>query len=1152
MVLEGGDQDLVYGNAQGSETRHEKIFVSVRLRPLNEKEINSNDFADWECINNTTVIFKNCLGERSMYPNAYNFDRVFGNDCSTKKVYEEAAKEVALSVLNGINSSVFAYGQTSSGKTFTMTGITHYAVSDIYDYIEKHKEREFVMKFSAIEIYNEHVRDLLSSDPTPLRCLDDPERGTVVERLTEEVLTDRGHLLELIAVCEAQRQTGETCLNETSSRSHQVLRLTIESSARRFGGGNSSMLSANVNFVDLAGSERTSQTLSTGTRLKEGSHINRSLLTLGKVIRTLSKGPKGHVPYRDSKLTRILHNSLGGNARTAIICTMSPAHSHLEQTRNTLLFASCAKQVNTNAQVNVVMSDKALVKQLKRELAKLETELKTMSSVSSKGDVTSILREKELQIEKMEKEMKELSRQRDLAQSRVEELLRSTARNQLSRPQEDGSSHKTTGSREKISWLDDSSVTSDLSDYQRLDVDLATSESFQYLDEHSEFDFSTHRSDVLDHYEHNATPDFVPDDHSSQWEVMTTTTTRTDEDMEDNCKEVRCIEVEEASINRKTNLTGPLVAFSRDIIEKEREKEKEVEKDCVTENEFVVSVEENKEKEGKTTKDEEKHGVTEKVCLVSAEKKEEIVSPRSEKDALVTEKVHAVPPQEKEEIESIYPEDDTMAPENKLSSDKKNGMLSDCSPADNAALTTAKDYSISSEKDRESENDLNHSDVECEVLVSEKENTRLAEEVEERLLDDSNAEHDETSAERESGILSENNEKLETDHSEAEYDALVKRIKVLQKTIDCLVNLNSQEHYCPSPMESDRLSNRGLNFGRSRSCKAVISTVSDTPVFEKTVQHHRDQSFAGFDQVRNSERPKGLPKNDGIIANISRLGFSTSIREAIRNEMEKDVKNSEGSDNFSIYSSVAGTNEDAKHDIDKQSEDEMDDVMEEESEPKYSESTDSVRDITSYGMQERDCMSEGAPSSVQSPLNWSEEFEIMRSKIVELWHACHIPLVHRTYFYLLFKGDPSDKLYLEVELRRLSFIKNRFDQGQKIVMDGQIYTPSSSIKALNQEREMLMKQMYKKIPAQERESVFEKWGIAMNGKQRRHQLAHRLWTDSKDMQHTRQSASLVARLVGFVDDGQVPKEMFVGPSLTPKTILNRRSYSWKSGMSSLA
>ncbi|KAM2966586.1 hypothetical protein FF1_026968 [Malus domestica] len=178
------------------------------------------------------------------------------------------------------------------------------------------------------------------------------------------------------------------------------------------------------NFVDHAGSERASQTLSAGARLKEGCHINRSLLTLGTVIRKLSKGRSGHVPYRDSKLTRILQSSLGGNARTTIICTMSPAHSHVEQSRNTLLFASCAKEVTTSAQVNVVMSDKALVKHLQKELTRLENELRGSGHKIVSADSSTILREKDLQIEKLKKEVSELTQQRDLAQSQVKDLVR--------------------------------------------------------------------------------------------------------------------------------------------------------------------------------------------------------------------------------------------------------------------------------------------------------------------------------------------------------------------------------------------------------------------------------------------------------------------------------------------------------------------------------------------------------------------------------------------------------------------------------------------------------------------------------------------------------------------------------------------------------
>ncbi|KAL0376191.1 UNVERIFIED_CONTAM: Kinesin-like protein KIN-7C [Sesamum calycinum] len=361
--------DKLQGMGNGTE---EKILVLVRLRPLSEKEIARNEVADWNA--STQPPF--CTGTAS------KSDRVFRGDCRTREVYDEGIKDIVLSVVGGINSTVFAYGQTSSGKTYTMNGITEYAVADIYDYIQK--------------------------------------RGTIIEKLTEETLRDRNHLKELLSICEAQ--IGETSLNETSSRSHQILRLTIESSAREFiGKGNSTTLAASVNFVDLAGSERASQALSVGQRLKEGCHINRSLLTLGTVIRKLSKGRHGHINYRDSKLTRILQPALGGNARTAIICTLSPARSHVEQSRNTLLFASCAKEVSTNAKVNVVMSDKALVKHLQKEVARLESELRTPGSVCDHG---ALLRKKDMQIEKLEKEIRELKKQRDLAHSRIDDLLR--------------------------------------------------------------------------------------------------------------------------------------------------------------------------------------------------------------------------------------------------------------------------------------------------------------------------------------------------------------------------------------------------------------------------------------------------------------------------------------------------------------------------------------------------------------------------------------------------------------------------------------------------------------------------------------------------------------------------------------------------------
>ncbi|KAI9123655.1 hypothetical protein K1719_004955 [Acacia pycnantha] len=409
-----GEQMVKWEKMHSVSGREEKILVLVRLRPLSDKEIAVNEVADWECINDTTILYRNTLREGSTFPSAYTFDRVFQGDCSTKQVYEEGAKEIALSVVSGINSSIFAYGQTS--------------------------KRAFVLKFSAIEIYNEVIRDL-STENNALRLRDDPERGTIVEKLTEETLRDWAHLKELLSFCEAQRQVGETYLNEKSSRSHQIISLTVESSAREFlGKGNSTTLAASV-------------ALSAGARLKEGCHINRSLLTLGTVIRKLSKERQGHINYRDSKLTRILQPCLGGNARTAIVCTLSTARSHVEQTRNTLLFACCAKEVTTKAQVNVVMSDKALVKHLQKEVERLESELKTPAYAASNCDYPALLRKKDLQIEKMGKEIRELTMQRDLAQSRVQDLLQMV-----------GNDHKSTKEVDDA-WEDDCSVSESSSIY---------------------------------------------------------------------------------------------------------------------------------------------------------------------------------------------------------------------------------------------------------------------------------------------------------------------------------------------------------------------------------------------------------------------------------------------------------------------------------------------------------------------------------------------------------------------------------------------------------------------------------------------------------------------------------------------------------------
>ncbi|KAL5713567.1 hypothetical protein ACHQM5_015631 [Ranunculus cassubicifolius] len=958
-----GDEMIHMEKALDVAAHDERIMVSVRLRPLNGKEISKNDVSDWECINDNTVLYRNAINERSMYPNAYTFDRVFGHDSPTKKVYDEAAKDVALSVVSGINASIFAYGQTSSGKTYTMSGITEFTVEDIYAYVERHNERTFILKFSAMEIYNEAVRDLLSTDQTPLRLLDDPERGTVVDRLTEETLRDLDHLKELLSMCEAQRQIGETTLNEMSSRSHQILRLTIESSAREFmGKDNSSTLSASVDFVDLAGSERASQTLSAGTRLKEGCHINRSLLTLGTVVRKLSKGRNGHIPYRDSKLTRILQCSLGGNARTAIICTISPARSHVEQSRNTLSFANCAKEVATNAQVNVVMSDKALVKHLQKELARLEGELTGLGSTSPSLDSAALLREKDLQIEKMEKEIQDLKLQRDLAQSRLGNLVQSGDDQALELLDE---SDQYPRLRAPLTVVDEPVhfVKVGVRRYAAPQCSSGCSEasSSEHPTENQEenflFDSSSPQFSTI-------SPKFLGPDPYNGWEGITQ---GDGDDFEELCKDVQCIELDESTTNR-----------------------------IVVRNTLTCSRDE------------------EKLPLELSEAK------------IRTEQAYMSPPQNRYE-------------------------------------------------------------------------------------------------------------KLSKDHAEFTYDTNEHKFQDVQKTIDCVDSPLPDASY-QSDVSEDKSSPRSL--ARSSSYRASLLTNSSSPPFEK---EEKDVNTPPSGSEKDyPARPHEIQRKLSTTLNyklkelLSRNNSIISGRSDLTDEnTSQHSKNFSQDDVTSINTFVAGLKEMTKLQYKKP-------VVENQGEDtgrKTNASAKSVKDVGLDPMQD----------SPESPPSWNLEFERKQREIIKLWQTCDVSLVHRTYFFLLFKGDPSDSIYLEVEHRRLTFLKDLSSQGNldKLPIEGaRDLNPASSMKALRREREMLSKQMQKKFSEEEREQLYEKWGIGLNTKQRRLQLSRRLWTDTTDMDHITESANLVAKLLGLKEPRMALKEMFI-LSFTPQKT-SRRSYSWRS------
>lgn len=351
----------------------ENVLVTVRFRPLSMREIQRGDEVAWYADGDTTV--------RSEYnpATAYAFDRVFGPATTTRAVYDAAARQVVRGAMEGVNGTVFAYGVTSSGKTHTMhgdqksPGIIPLAVKDVFNIIQDTPGREYLLRVSYLEIYNEVINDLLDLAGQNLRIREDAQ-GTYVEGVKEEVVLSPAHALSLIAAGEEHRHVGSNNFNLLSSRSHTIFTLTIESSSQTGDCYDDEVTLSQLNLIDLAGSE-SSKTETTGLRRKEGSYINKSLLTLGTVIGKLSDLKSCHVPFRDSKLTRLLQSSLSGHGRVSLICTLTPASSNLEETHNTLKFAHRAKRVAIYAAPNRIMDEKSLIKKYQKEISILKHEL---------------------------------------------------------------------------------------------------------------------------------------------------------------------------------------------------------------------------------------------------------------------------------------------------------------------------------------------------------------------------------------------------------------------------------------------------------------------------------------------------------------------------------------------------------------------------------------------------------------------------------------------------------------------------------------------------------------------------------------------------------------------------------------------------------
>ena len=397
----------------------ENISVSVRIRPLNQREHDAENKEAWRVVNGTNVVPSEHNPRPGTQP--FAFDHVFDGPCETTAVYERCAQSIIASALEGQNGTIFVYGQTSSGKTHTMQGteqspgIVPLGITYIFDEIKRRSQVDFLVRASYVEIYNENIKDLLNPKKTDMKLHTNTKGGCFVGGVTEPMIANAQQAKDLISTGTKNRSVGQTQMNAESSRSHSLLRLVIESRDKSDASG--AVRIAELNLVDLAGSERQSHTQATGTRLKEGANINKSLLTLSNVIAKLSEGEKAHIPYRDSKLTRMLERALGGNSRTSIICTVTNAVMHAEETLSTLKFATRAKTIKNTAEVNEVLDDQAMLRKYKKEIDNLKKKLR----------YTSAGGEKDLEICNMINQMQALQDENAALENEKQELIGAVA-----------------------------------------------------------------------------------------------------------------------------------------------------------------------------------------------------------------------------------------------------------------------------------------------------------------------------------------------------------------------------------------------------------------------------------------------------------------------------------------------------------------------------------------------------------------------------------------------------------------------------------------------------------------------------------------------------------------------------------------------------
>ena len=386
-------------------SKSECVKVAIRVRPMNKHEIEENSrlCVTVDTANNTVSVISD-KNQSKTFP----FDYVYPMETTQREVYDQVAFPIVDSIFQGYNGTVFAYGQTGCGKTFTMMGIVTdpnlkgiipNAFSHIFGFIKTEGEsKKFFLRCSFVEIYNEEVRDLLGKNNSKLDIREDPKKGTFLRDVTYITIKNTSDIENCLERGNKNRHVGQTSMNDQSSRSHSLFTVYLEIEEKGEG-GNSRIKSGKLNLVDLAGSERVGKTNATGQTFDEGKKINLSLTALGSVIDALSQNRK-YVPYKDSKLTRLLADSLGGNTKTVMFANISPASYNYDETLGTLRYASRAKLIKNAPVVNEDPKD-ALLRKYEEEIKALKEKL------ANGGNINEVLEEVEEESDDDSEELEE-------------------------------------------------------------------------------------------------------------------------------------------------------------------------------------------------------------------------------------------------------------------------------------------------------------------------------------------------------------------------------------------------------------------------------------------------------------------------------------------------------------------------------------------------------------------------------------------------------------------------------------------------------------------------------------------------------------------------------------------------------------------------